>query len=92
MMKLDEAGLIVPQHSHTEPHTTLLTSGALRAWRGGELLGDFHAPSAIYIEAFIKHKFVSLEKNTLAFCVFSKPPVTHETHDLQEAITCLSAS
>jgi hypothetical protein len=90
MMKLSDRGMLVPQHSHTEPHTTLLVAGSLRAWRGDELLGDFTAPAAIYVEAKAKHTFVSLEPNTLAYCVFSQLPVTDMFHDPQEALTCLS--
>jgi quercetin dioxygenase-like cupin family protein len=83
-MYLKEKGTLVPQHSHTEPHTTLLVQGKLRAWRENELLGDFEGPTAIYIPAMIKHTFQSLEPETLAYCVFSKSPVMHEEHQISK--------
>lgn len=81
-MELEEQGTIVPQHSHTADHTTLLVAGSLRAWREGELLGDFHAPNALFIPALHKHTFQSLVPNTLAYCVFAKAPVVHEEHQI----------
>jgi quercetin dioxygenase-like cupin family protein len=68
-MNLKTAGMVVRQHSHKYGHTTLLASGSVRAWRDGESLGDFVAPTQIYIPAHTKHAFVSLEPNTLAYCI-----------------------
>ena len=85
-MHLKEANSKVAQHSHTEAHTTLLTRGSLRAWRDGELLGDFAAPAAIFIPARVKHEFMSLEADTLAFCVFARTPVMHEGHPLLQRV------
>lgn len=82
-MLLRDANSVVPQHSHTEAHTTLIVRGALRAWRDGKLLGDFCAPHAIYIPAWIKHTFMSLEQDTEAWCIFRESPVTHEEHQLE---------
>lgn len=69
MMGLRHAGVLVPQHSHTYPHLSLLARGSVRVWRDGVLLGDYAAPDAIHIQAGAKHTFLSLEPNTLVYCI-----------------------
>lgn len=68
-MYLRHSGTQVPQHAHVYPHTTMLATGKMRVWKGGELLGDFTAPVPIYIEAKVKHTLMALEDHTLAYCI-----------------------
>ena len=59
----------MPQHAHVYAHTMMLACGRLRVWKEGVLLGDFAAPTPIYVEAKAKHTLLSLEDNTLAYCI-----------------------
>jgi len=68
-MLLERAGTYVPQHSHKYDHTSMLAVGSLRAWKDGALLGDFKAPVPISIKAGCKHTFMSLEPNTVVYCI-----------------------
>lgn len=64
---------IVPQHSHTYDHISLLAKGSIRAWKDGEFYGDFTAPEGIFIAAGVKHIFQALEPETIIYCI-------HNTH------------
>lgn len=68
-MLLEKAGTFVPQHSHSYEHASMLASGSVRVWRDGVLLGDFKAPIPINIPAKCKHTFMSLEPNTVVYCI-----------------------
>lgn len=68
-MVLEKAGCEVAQHAHKYAHTTLVATGALRVWRGDELIGDFEAPSRIYIPANAMHRMMALKDNTLGYCI-----------------------
>jgi len=68
-MYLKDAGMFVPQHSHTYDHTSMLAVGSIRVWCDGDLVGDFNAPKPIDIKAGTKHTFKSLEPNTLVYCI-----------------------
>lgn len=63
-------------HTHYFDHVTLLSSGAIRCFRqdihGVNLeVTEHFAPTTIEIPAKIYHKFVALEDNTQAFCIFA---------------------
>lgn len=66
---LPKSGLVVPQHAHTYPHVSVLVRGTIRAWAGGECLGDFTAPVGITIAAEIKHTFLTLTDDVIILCV-----------------------
>lgn len=68
-MHLDRAGMYVPQHSHKYEHASMLASGSVRVWQNDELIGDFKAPIPINIPAEVKHRFMSLEPNTVVYCI-----------------------
>ena len=59
----------MPQHSHTYDHTSMIARGAVRVWKDGWLLGDFVAPKGILIAAGVKHMFVTLEDDTIIYCI-----------------------
>lgn len=73
---------IVPQHSHTTDHTTLVESGAVEAWKEEEYLGIFEAPAKIFIAAEVKHTFKTLQDNTVLYCIHDKEPKILEEHHL----------
>ena len=85
---LPKTGMLVYQHVHEYDHTTLVASGAVRAWASGERLGDFTAPSMLFIAAGELHHFESLTDNTVFYClhnversagnIVSHPPVLSE--------------
>lgn len=68
-MLLENAGMYVPQHSHSYDHTSMLAVGSVRAWCDGVLLGDYKAPMPITILAGTKHTFMSLVPNTIIYCI-----------------------
>lgn len=70
---LAKAGYVVPQHAHVYDHTSMLASGKLRVWCEDELLGDFTAPTGIFVKAHKKHMMLALEDNTITYCI-------HNTH------------
>lgn len=80
------AGAIVPQHSHEFDHSTFIASGALRAWCDDEYLGEFKAPTSIFIKAKCKHTFITDEPNTLILCIhnISRNGIVdiHELHEV----------
>ena len=93
-MQFEKAGCIVAQHSHVYAHTTLVASGSVRVWRGeeDELLGDFAAPSRIYIPAETKHKIMALEDKSLAYCIHNVAAtggdvLIHEKNELPDLNT-----
>jgi len=68
-MLLATAGIYVPQHSHTYDHASMIASGSVRVWQDEKLMGDFKAPMPFEIKAGVKHTFLSLEDNTVVYCI-----------------------
>lgn len=68
-IRFKRAAQVFPQHSHKYEHHTVVAQGSIRAWRDGKLLGDFKGLSSLVIPAGAKHTFLSLEPDTLLFCV-----------------------
>lgn len=64
-----KADSLLPQHSHTHPHMTTVAKGSVRVWKDGAMTGDFSAPSGIYIEAGVKHTFLTLEDDVILYCI-----------------------
>jgi len=85
LMGLKKRGTAVPQHAHTYDHMTLLAHGAVSVWKNGVYSGEFHAPACINIEAKIKHAFVSVEDDTVLYCIHnvsrSGEVEIHEHHE-----------
>lgn len=69
MMMLPRVGMVVPQHSHTYDHYTLLATGGMQVWVDGVMKEEHEAPHAILIKAGIKHMLISTQPNTLAYCI-----------------------
>lgn len=68
-MLITKAGTYIPQHSHAYDHTSMLAVGSVRVWVDGIIKGDFKAPTGILIEKGTKHTFLSLEDNTIVYCI-----------------------
>ena len=68
-MTVEKAYTIIPQHSHTYDHTSMIAKGSFRAWKNNVLLGDFTAPTGLLIEAGNKHLFQSLEDHSVIYCI-----------------------
>lgn len=66
---IEKPGYMVPQHAHELDHVSFLATGSVRAWRDGKLLGEYHAPAGIFIEAGAKHAFLTLAPNTTLLCI-----------------------
>lgn len=74
---IQDAGTIIPQHTHDHDHVTLVGSGRVRGWQDGECLGDRGPGDIFEIPAGKGHVFQSLEPNTLLTCV----------HDVESALS-----
>lgn len=68
-MVIPKAGTIVPQHSHTYDHLSVLAVGTVEVWRDGVRVGEYTAPAGIVIPAHTKHLFVSLTDGAQIMCV-----------------------
>jgi quercetin dioxygenase-like cupin family protein len=64
-----DTGTIIPQHSHSYDHVTLVMSGAVRVWRDDGPARDYCAPATVHIPAGSKHMFVTLEADTTMACL-----------------------
>ena len=88
-MLTPDAGTLIPQHSHETGHISYVAAGAVRAWRDGELLGDFAAPAAIQVAVHVKHSFLVLVPYTLVLCVHAvaegEDVAIHEEHHFPDA-------
>ena len=69
-------GAIVFQHVHDYDHLTLLASGSAEIWKNGEMTIE-KAPKPIEIEAGVAHKFVTLEENTVFYCIHNTDRYTY---------------
>lgn len=67
--RVPDAGTLIPQHSHDFPHLTALLQGSIRAYRGDDLLGDYHAPAVVQIPAGVLHTFLTLEDDVALACI-----------------------
>ena len=68
-MVIKRAFTLVPQHSHTYDHTSMIAAGAVRVWRDGKIDRDYLAPTGIMIKAGVKHTFQSLADETIIYCI-----------------------
>jgi hypothetical protein len=73
-----DAGTLLPQHSHKTGHVTAITAGAVRAWRGEELLGDFHAPAMLSIPAHTLHRFLTLVPVVQLLCIHNADHIEND--------------
>lgn len=64
-----KAETLIPQHSHRYGHFTMLAKGSMRVWADDKLLGDFKAPTGVFIKANVKHKLLTLEDDTVFYCI-----------------------
>lgn len=69
MVELSNVGDFIPQHSHDHGHTTLIASGAVRAWIDGIYVGDFNAPCLRYVEPNKDHTYQAIKPNTVMACI-----------------------
>lgn len=84
-MYLKTSGSVVPQHAHVYDHTSMLARGRIKMWAGDEYIGEYAAPTPIFIKAKVKHTFQTLEPDTLIYCIHNvgKGEVqVHEMHQL----------
>jgi quercetin dioxygenase-like cupin family protein len=65
----EHKGSLVPQHEHAYDHLSMLASGSIRVAVDGKFLGVYHAPAGINIQAGKKHVFLTLEDNTVIYCI-----------------------
>jgi hypothetical protein len=68
-MHIKHEGMFIPQHSHSYEHMSMLAHGSVRVWQDGVFTGDYVAPVGIKIPANVKHTFMSLEPDTIIYCI-----------------------
>jgi quercetin dioxygenase-like cupin family protein len=67
-MKFNKVGDVHPGHKHSFDHQTLLAKGKLELHVNGEVT-VFTAPTIIFIKAGLRHGMISLEDNTIVYCL-----------------------
>lgn len=94
-MRIPKARTLVPQHSHAYDHTSMLARGSIRMWRDGAYCGEKVAPCGIFIAAGVKHSFLSLEDDTIIYCVHnlhgSEAVEVVEEHEIVGGLSYLGA-
>lgn len=89
-MVIPKAGTVVPQHSHSYDHTTMLAAGSMLV--KSDLMDRAelrHAPAAIFIPARVKHTFTSMVDHTVAYCIHRERDggaSVHEEHQLEGVV------
>jgi quercetin dioxygenase-like cupin family protein len=64
-----DAGTLLPQHAHAYDHLSMIVSGAVRVWRGGEMIGEYAAPATVRIPAEVMHTFLTLQDDVVIACI-----------------------
>lgn len=81
-----DAGTLLPQHAHTYPHMSFIARGGVRVWCGDLDLGTFNAPAAVKVAARQKHRFLTLQDDTVILCLHNaahgEAADIHEEHQL----------
>lgn len=67
-MHFAKAGCLNPGHKHSFDHQSLLALGSVKVTVNGEDT-IFNAPHIIFIGAGHEHTMVSLEDNTIVYCI-----------------------
>ena len=62
-------GIEIPQHSHEYDHLSMLARGSVMLYADNVYQGVYRAPAGIIIKAGVKHRFVTLEDNTIVYCI-----------------------
>lgn len=86
-MYMSRAGIFVPQHSHKYDHSSMLANGSIRVWCDDVLVGDFIAPKPIEIKSGTKHTFMSLEPNTVVYCIHRTDRAGHVEIDSEHQLS-----
>jgi quercetin dioxygenase-like cupin family protein len=64
------AGTTLPQHSHVWDHLTMVARGSVHVWAGDDPVGKrYNAPTGIMIKAGVKHTFMTLDDDTVMYCI-----------------------
>lgn len=69
-VRLPDAGMCIPQHTHDEDHATLCSKGSADLYVDGVKTQTLTAGHAAEIKAGRKHEFVSLEADTMLTCIW----------------------
>ncbi len=65
-----DADTVLPQHSHSHPHLTILLQGVVTVTVGDDPIGcNYRAPATIKIPAHTLHTFVTLTPGCVLACI-----------------------
>jgi mannose-6-phosphate isomerase-like protein (cupin superfamily) len=81
---IPKAKTIISQHVHAHDHITLVSRGSIEAWRDGENIGVFNAPSIVKIPAGAKHAFRALTDDVSLCCLHNLRGTGLESPEIQE--------
>jgi len=81
---VEKAKSVIAQHVHLHDHITLVSSGSVKAWQDGEVLGEYHAPAVITIPAGKKHAFTALTDNVVLCCLHNLRGTGLESPEIKE--------
>lgn len=63
-------GMLLPQHSHTYPHHSLIL-GTVGLYKNGIYSGDVVGPDVVYIEAGVQHSFLAKTDGVMLACIIN---------------------
>lgn len=82
--KMAVRGMIVPQHSHSYDHVSVIVKGTVRIF--GQHAMVLRAPASVLIKAGIKHTFETLTDDVIILCVHDREVAILEEHQLVEGV------
>jgi quercetin dioxygenase-like cupin family protein len=68
-LAIKDKGTVVFQHKHEYDHVSLISVGGIQVWINGARQDDVTAPDALTIKANVEHEFVTIEDNTVLYCI-----------------------
>ena len=67
--RVPRANTILPQHSHSYAHVSVIAYGQVDVWEENTFVGTLFAPASVKIAAKRKHTFITKVDNTVILCV-----------------------
>ena len=67
--RVPKAETLLPQHSHSYDHVSVIAYGSVEIWEDSSLRGVFTAPASVTIPAKRKHTFITKADDTVILCV-----------------------
>lgn len=67
--RIPRANTILPQHSHSYAHVSVISYGGVDLWEENSFKGTYFAPASVKVPAKRKHTFITKMDNTVILCI-----------------------